>query len=190
MNTIYGFPHVRFLLEEDRNRISLLRMSRKLIVEEVKNVLSLDFLPTILHRDNGSPFIKEIIGTNISISHTRGAVAFILDNDSCVGIDIEIITQRAVRLLDRFTEEKERNIIADKSDPFYSTLFFSAKETSYKLMNSCAETITDFCVTNIDAEKKEIYLRYLDMEIVKVNYEKIGDYVVTWAVSRHNLTQQ
>ena len=180
MDYVFGLPHVTFFSSEPGNKKMLLALSRNIIVEKIRDILCFDIHPTILHESNGRPFIKECPEINISISHTKGATAFILDKNNDVAVDIEVISERACVLFDRFTKREERTLILGESDPFYHTLFFSAKETSFKLMNRFASTITDFSVINIDTLQEKIYLRYLDSESITVRYKRLENHVITW----------
>jgi 4'-phosphopantetheinyl transferase len=70
-----------------------------------------------------------------SISHTRGFAAGIISSDAPVGIDIEFISQRVLRIEKKFLNAHEYALLAPLSEQdrvVYASLFWSIKETVYK----------------------------------------------------------
>lgn len=182
MTCIYGLPHIKlYPIVEPYDKKSSLNQSRQIICNELKKVLNLDFAPTISHNSNGKPSIKELPQVNISISHTDGAISFILDKENNVGIDIEIISKRATKILNRITKTSERELISDKNTHFYSALFFSAKETAYKLFSKPNTTIADFIIVGLDLINQNISISFLD-KLIQVNYKKLDKYILTWSM--------
>ncbi|WP_346709682.1 4'-phosphopantetheinyl transferase family protein [Phocaeicola salanitronis] len=97
----------------------------------------------ICHEPSGKPFLAD--GSfRLSISHTRDYVAVALHPEREVGIDIEQVSERALKVADRFMcgEELAGQAEALKGCPeeaeqaalYYVLLHWSAKETLYKLM--------------------------------------------------------
>jgi phosphopantetheinyl transferase len=86
---------------------------------------------TVAYRDNGSPYLPES-DCNISISHTRGHAAVILDCAHVVGIDIEYRSERVQRIKSRFLHESERDGLRNASTEAL-LICWSAKETAFKM---------------------------------------------------------
>lgn len=87
--------------------------------------------PLVLLRDeHGKPFFENS-EINLSITHSPQLAAVILSDRYKVGIDIELLSQKALRVADRFLAEAEKNCTA--GDGNKTCLYWSAKETLYKM---------------------------------------------------------
>jgi phosphopantetheinyl transferase len=81
----------------------------------------------------GKPFFPE--GIQFSISHTRGFAAGIISAETPVGIDIEYISPRVLKIEKKFLNPQEYALLAPLSEQdriVFSSLFWSIKETVYK----------------------------------------------------------
>lgn len=87
--------------------------------------------PLVLERNEHSKpyFVQK--GLHVSITHSPCLAAVILSDRYEVGIDIELITPKALRVADKFLSEAEKK--STKSDEKETCLYWSAKETLYKL---------------------------------------------------------
>ncbi len=82
----------------------------------------------------GKPFLPEGL-PQFSISHTRGFAAGIISAETPVGIDIEFISPRVLRIEKKFLNPQEYALLAPLSEQdriVVSSLFWSIKETVYK----------------------------------------------------------
>ena len=87
--------------------------------------------PLVLARDeNGRPYFPQQ-PLHVSITHSPHLAAVILSEQYEVGIDIELISPKALRVADKFLTEAEKRYTA--SDETATCLYWSAKETLYKL---------------------------------------------------------
>lgn len=87
--------------------------------------------PTVLLKDeNGKPYFKDL-DLHISISHSPHLAVAILSDKYEVGIDIELISQKALRIGDKFLSDAEKEF-TDRNEE-RTCLYWSAKETLYKL---------------------------------------------------------
>ncbi|MDR1369788.1 MAG: 4'-phosphopantetheinyl transferase superfamily protein [Dysgonamonadaceae bacterium] len=82
---------------------------------------------------SGKPFLKDD-SFHISISHTSGYVAVILNPTHPVGIDIEQITSQVMRIRNRFLSKSENDYISEKEELIHLLLHWSAKETMFKAL--------------------------------------------------------
>jgi len=84
-----------------------------------------------IHYDpNGAPYIED--EGYISISHARGIVGIAFCNEFRVGLDLETIEQKALRLSGKFLSESEKKEL-NQLDATEMTKAWSAKEVLYKL---------------------------------------------------------
>ncbi len=84
-----------------------------------------------IHYDmHGAPYIDR--EGYISISHAPGIVGISLSMDFKVGLDLELIQNKALRLQDKFLSEDEKMILNLKSNEIM-TKAWSVKEVLYKL---------------------------------------------------------
>lgn len=89
----------------------------------------------ISYHPNGKPYLPESDGY-ISITHTKGYVALAHSFEREVGIDMERVSDRVMRLGHKFVSEEEFNYV-DKAHPIISLLlFWTAKEVMFKCMNA------------------------------------------------------
>ena len=82
----------------------------------------------------GKPFLPEGM-SQFSISHTRGFAAAIISPEIPVGIDIEFISPRVLKVEKKFLNHQEFALLAPLSEQdriVFSSLFWSIKETVYK----------------------------------------------------------
>jgi len=96
---------------------------------------------TVGYHENGAPFLINS-PYHVSISHTKGYAAVILNKDASPGIDIEYRSERAWKLRQRFMSETELNLLAlsDNDQPAAgqltcATLCWCAKETAFKALH-------------------------------------------------------
>ncbi|MBU1012665.1 MAG: 4'-phosphopantetheinyl transferase superfamily protein [Bacteroidetes bacterium] len=87
----------------------------------------------IVYENNGQPFISDGIH-QISISHTSKFVAVILSRFLKVGIDIEGIHPRILKIRHKFVSPSENDFIEDDGNLLESLfLIWSAKEAIFKM---------------------------------------------------------
>ncbi|TXK48998.1 4'-phosphopantetheinyl transferase superfamily protein [Pontibacter qinzhouensis] len=88
-------------------------------------------VPLVLCRnEHGKPYFEQS-DIQLSITHSPQLAAVIVSADHQVGIDIELVSQKALRVADRFLAESEKTCTA--GDDIKTCLYWSAKETLYKM---------------------------------------------------------
>lgn len=133
---------------------------------------SKDFI--IQHDPSGKPSIE---GWNISISHTKGFVAVILSRSHNVAVDVEYVSPRINKIVDKFLRSDE-----DAPDMFSRLVHWCAKETLYKYFSEQhlgfeemrVRPFTLILSGEIEAENMRT------AEVLKVYYECHNKYVLTW----------
>ena len=87
--------------------------------------------PAVLKKDdNGKPYFEQE-ALHLSISHSPAFAAVIISDKYEVGIDIELLSQKALRVAGKFLNEAEKKYTALEENQ--TCLYWSAKETLYKL---------------------------------------------------------
>jgi 4'-phosphopantetheinyl transferase len=84
--------------------------------------------------DGGKPALKNN-ESKFSLSHCNGYSAAIISQRCEVGIDIEPIHERVIKVEKKFLNDHELNLLASAGEVdrvVYSTLFWSLKESMYK----------------------------------------------------------
>jgi phosphopantetheinyl transferase len=99
----------------------------------------------INYDENRKPSISESYW-DISISHTKGLVAVILSK-KMAGIDIEAISERVLKIEDKFLSEPEKQQLSKENRLESSLICWSAKETIYKIYGKKAlDFKKDMCI--------------------------------------------
>ena len=104
------------------------------LLAEMLRYMGVEDSVSILYHDDGRPYMNSSLF--ISISHTDGYAAVILNRKGRAGVDIEVRSPRALKLVERFESEG-----ASYSDPDSATLCWSAKESVFKLVG---KKVADF----------------------------------------------
>jgi 4'-phosphopantetheinyl transferase EntD len=87
---------------------------------------------SVCYFKNGKPYLADC---NISISHTKNWVALILNSSFHCGLDIERVSEKAIRVKSKFVNSEEVHGAFGKmglSEKDYYTLLWSIKEAVYK----------------------------------------------------------
>ncbi len=102
-------------------------LAARILIREVLNIN-----PEIKYLSSGKPVLTNS-HYNLSISHTKGYAAIVLSEDEKAGVDIEIPSDRILKVSSRFVTKKEDGFIPEDSKLFYYTLLWSLKEAMYKI---------------------------------------------------------
>lgn len=112
---------------------------------------------------------------HISISHSKTHIAIILGNKK-VGLDLELISNKAMSLIDKFLSEQEMKLILNNDK---ATLLWTAKECLYKLhQQGNVNFKKDLEV--IELSPDSIKCRLFDKEVI-LKYEKIENHYVVYS---------
>jgi phosphopantetheinyl transferase len=123
----------------------------------------------------------------ISISHTRNNVAVIVCEESQVGVDIETIHERIIKISKRFINEEEMNAIAEDALEHMHVLW-GAKEVIYKIYSVGDLSFQDEIFINRFIYKgkgtlKGFILKDNFAESYSLNYKKINDLMLVYGSS-------
>ena len=128
----------------------------------------------ISYNSNGAPEISN--GKHISISHSKNLVAIII-SDKKVGLDIEYISEKPLRLSPKFiTDNSHQDLTKEKA-----TLIWCCKEAIYKWhQKGEVDFIADIKLYPFKSlEKGEITAKFRDTQLI-LHYQKIHNHYLVY----------
>jgi siderophore (surfactin) biosynthesis regulatory protein len=140
----------------------------------LKNMLKEE--KTIAYTPDGYPFLTDN-SYNISISHTGKYVGIILNKYRKVGIDIEKISDKVLRVRDKYLSEYEQNFVEKNNAKVHLTLMWCAKEAVYKIVNNIKiDSINQICISP--------FIPYIEgtMEVQETYTDQKSEFVVNYRV--------
>lgn len=139
----------------------------------------------IEYDDAGKPFLA---GSNlhISVTHTEDLAAVIISRNARVGIDIEKIKPRVLKVRDKFLREEEYSIIRKETEAEQLTLAWCAKEALYKLYGLRTLDFRENISVEIPANAGIPFRAVIRSGEMQNNYElfsdKMGDFILVYLV--------
>ena len=135
------------------------------------------------YSSEGKPFLTDD-SFFISISHTKGNVAVILNPKTPVGIDIEQYGKRVHKVFDRFIRPDEQVEAYQGDTTWGGLLHWSAKETVFKCMKNADADLRKLCLSHFIPQKEGTFqVREYATEgqsLFSVGYRICEDFVLTW----------
>ncbi|MDA9612392.1 4'-phosphopantetheinyl transferase superfamily protein [Flavobacteriales bacterium] len=128
----------------------------------------------ITYNDFGAPELDN--GKYISISHSKEMVAIIISEQQ-VGLDIEQISEKALRLAAKFISAKNQsNLTKEKA-----TLIWCCKEAIFKWhQTGGVDLIKDIIIPSFILEEKgQIKIQFKNKEL-NLNYQKINNHYLVY----------
>lgn len=117
----------------------------------------------ICYKDSGKPKLTDLPPdshlSNISISHSKTHATLLLAENPCIGVDIELVSPRILRLANRIAQPEEVPTsfggMSEQEQSEYLTALWTTKEAIYKSLSNQAEIdiLTDISIIpfNINA---------------------------------------
>jgi len=129
---------------------------------------------TISYNEFGAPILDNNL--HISISHSKNLVAIIISEQQ-VGMDIEAISEKALRLAPKFVSEKTRTTLNKEK----ATLIWCLKEAVFKWhQKGKVDFIKDIIIPPFIAEEKgQIKAQFKKKELI-LNYQKINTHYLAY----------
>lgn len=170
-HTIFDIPHYRLINPEKIafQRPDYLSFEREEVLRLLSSVLGFKGLIELKHQRNGAPFLDCFPDIKLSISHCKSAVSVLLSKSyPFVGIDIEEISERPLRVRQKFMTREELlmfdseddNFCGDKQRMRIATVIWSAKEALYKAYSSHIPTLQlNNIRCNEDLSNRELNLK-------------------------------
>lgn len=111
----------------------------------LKNMLGGD--SKIVYGPERKPYLKNN-SHNISISHSKNLTAILISKKKRVGLDLEFMSDKILRIADKFLRPEELESIDEEQKIYHLYLHWCAKEALYKI---CDKVDINF-VTNLNIE--------------------------------------
>ena len=139
----------------------------------------------IVNDDTGKPNFKNS-AVNISLSHTTGYAAVIISKQFAVGIDVEAVHPKVERIAHKFLRDDEINSIPTDEKAAKLMLYWSAKESLFKLYGWGALEfktqllIEPFTLAQSGVLTADIVTPHLPLKNLKIQYEFFDGHVATY----------
>jgi phosphopantetheinyl transferase (holo-ACP synthase) len=143
----------------------------------IRSIVQSDFIYRIYYDDNNKPYLVNPPRA-ISVSHTDNYSAVLINENvsEIRGLDIEKISDKALRNKNKFLSDSEINLLLPEDLNFYSTLLWSAKEAVYKKINLPNIFLkSNIKIENIDIDKNTINTKF-------INNDFISEINVLWSI--------
>jgi phosphopantetheinyl transferase len=138
------------------------------------------------HANNGKPILKSS-ATAFSLTHTKEIAGAIISQNGQVGIDIEKISDRILKIEQKFLNPEELALLpSDKIERVrLVTLLWTVKETVYKCFGSRAVDFSnDICINTMDKDFSSITIDFKPLHITgsKVFCHLIEEHWMTYMI--------
>lgn len=100
----------------------------------------------VTYDNTGKPHLSD--GHHLSISHSHGFSAIIV-SDVTVGIDLELMREKIIRIADKFTSAEEERYLDPNDDHYVAklTVAWGVKEAIFKIRNEIGISFKDHITT-------------------------------------------
>ena len=170
-------PAIERMIEKRKREWLAIRLLLKELLGEEKE---------ILYNSVGKPYLLDN-SFRISISHTKGYAALIINKEKEVAIDIEKISSRVENIRKKFMNDEEEKAISQTNEVIHLLLHWSAKESIYKLLGiKNLDFKTDLYIQPfepITGEWSEFYAhetKTKNQNCFQIKYFVHEDYVMTY----------
>lgn len=142
-----------------------------------------------LHYDEfGKPYLDD--HRYVSITHSHNFASIIISSET-VGIDMEMLREKIIRIADKFVSEKELKRLQSFDSQDYIkklTVKWGAKEAVFKIRNEKGISFKDHIQVvpfSLDENQTQAYLFFDNLEIkFEVNYLEIEDFILVYAFEK------
>ncbi|SFB80068.1 Phosphopantetheinyl transferase [Parapedobacter composti] len=174
----------------ERTTLSRLNKGKRTLHWLATRVLLREMLDTTGYIDcpsdeNGKPYLANF-PQRISLTHSFDYAAVMMSNNGEVGIDLELVKPKILRIADKFMKPGELDAIGnDHVEKLYAC--WCAKEAVYKLQGNKGVSFKDN-MTVLPFDYQEQGVLHLDLkapnrsEQFKVYYERFQDYMLGYVV--------
>ena len=129
---------------------------------------------TLSYNKYGAPVLDN--EKHISISHSKGLVAIATSNEK-VGMDIEEISEKALRISSKFVSEKNLNNLTQEK----ATLIWCCKEAIFKWhQKGGVDFIKDILIPEFSVKEKGQITTYFKKQELILNYQKINNHYLVY----------
>lgn len=155
--------------------------SRVLVYSLLKRFTS--DVPELTRNENGKP-VFEGAPYFVSISHSPELAAVIVSDKYEVGIDVELLGEKALRVANKFLSEDEKHYTCNEADK--TCLYWSAKETLYKMYSQRQLIFKENLLLQPHPESENSLLGRVQTDnfskLYRVHHEVINQHVLTYSI--------
>jgi len=123
---------------------------------------------------------------HFSISHCGDYAAAIVSREYRVGVDVELDTGKAARLMQKFLDDEEMFLLPRGAISETATLFWSVKETIFKwysLGGIDFRADMQICAVEGDREQGVVHCSFRQREPLAVHYIHFNNNYLTWVLT-------
>ncbi|NEM98008.1 4'-phosphopantetheinyl transferase family protein [Pontibacter burrus] len=139
--------------------------------------------PVLQRNEHGRPVFEQA-PFHVSISHSPGLAAVILSDKYEVGIDVELLSPKALRVANKFLSEDEKNYTCGEEAK--TCLYWSAKETLYKMYSKRKLIFKDNLLLQPHPESENLLLGRVETDnfskLYQIQHELIQDHILTYCI--------
>lgn len=176
-----------------REKLSLANISKiekrnewkaaRLAIKAALDCISLPY-PGFYKDEHGKSHAMDGYG-HVSLTHTKGIAAAIFHKDMPVGIDLDYVREKVVRLGPKFLDHSEIEFL--NNDPLLYTMAWSAKESIYKCQGRKGISLKEnILLKPFGVEDQVIQGKVYDSEFsdhfYSVKVEVSGEMVLTYTI--------
>jgi 4'-phosphopantetheinyl transferase len=124
---------------------------------------------------------------HISITHSGKFAAIFISETATIGIDIELIDSRILKISNKFLNETELKLIQnfDQEKTKFVTLIWSAKETLYKIYSQKElDFRKELFIQDLNEPLKAAIFKTDSVFKVDIHHFEIDNYILTYAYCR------
>jgi phosphopantetheinyl transferase len=159
-----GFSHSEFKTEKRKKEF----LASRLLLQEISPNTKISY------NEFGAPELSN--GDCISISHSKNLVAVIICTKK-VGLDIEQISGKALRLSSKFVSEKNLKKLSKEK----ATLIWCLKEVVFKWhQKGGVDFIKDILIPEFSVKEKGIITIQFKNKELNLNYQKINNHYLVY----------
>ena len=158
-------------------------LSYRLLIRELLGMHEVD----VRYKDSGKPYMNEPRG-HLSVSHSGSYSAVIYSPSLRVGIDIERIHEKILRVAHKFVSEKDAAFIAPLFRMQQLVVIWAAKEALYKLIGDTGVDFREHLTVQPFSYAEQGILKAQStvkgkQESFEMNYEQIDDYIMVYVTA-------
>lgn len=122
---------------------------------------------------------------NISISHSKNLTSILLSKKKRVGLDLEFMSTKILRIADKFLRDEELANIKKDQELYHLYLHWCAKEALYKICDKVdINFVTNLTIEEFTPKEKGLILGTVNNSYMNerftLNYFTIKNYSIVW----------
>jgi phosphopantetheinyl transferase len=170
-----------FLFDDEKEKLFLLKNEKRKLefcaIRFIRNQKNIPF--SIAYNPIGAPYL---LGSpmQVGISHSNDLVGLALAPFK-IGLDIELISDRILKIKDRFTTSKEA-VLFSYTESINLTIIWTIKEVLYKLAGRLEiNLISELMINSVEGDTANcLFLSTEGWRIVAIKFQEINDYIISF----------